>query len=267
MASTSSSTSSADDSHHIRSTSLPTRSHPVIRHAQDEIRKFKTWEASISSIPTADTICSALTKLQVLYECVDSVLSLPLTQKALTHNQYTELVNELLDKSISLMDICGSTRDLVSQVKENARVVQSAMRRRKGEVKLTTSFIKNLKKDANKAMTSLKQIDEKIRGIKPLDLDLHLLSAIKVVRDVGVVRSSVYKSLLLFLSGSFAKPKSSRWLHVHKFIWKGTTDRNEQLEISNEDMVSLFQEMENGLECMFRSLIKTRASLLNVLSC
>ncbi|KAD3640674.1 hypothetical protein R6Q59_003371 [Mikania micrantha] len=257
-------TSSADDTHHTRSTSLPTRPHSVILQAQEEIRKFRTWEASISSVPTADTICSALTKLQVLYECVDSVLSLPLTQQALTHNQYTELVNELLDKSISLMDICGSTRDLVSQVKENARVVQSAMRRRKGEVSLTTSFIKNLKKDCNKAMTSLKQIDEKIGGIKPIDLDLNLLAAIKVVRDVGVVRSSVYKSLLLFLSGSVAKPKSSRWSLLHKLMLK-ETDKKNQLEISSEDMVCLFQEMENGLECMFRSLIKTRASLLNVL--
>ncbi|XP_076903212.1 uncharacterized protein LOC143558214 [Bidens hawaiensis] len=264
MASTSS--PAAEDTHHIRTTSLPTRLHPVIVQAQEEIKKFRTWEVSVSSVPTADTICSALTKLQVLYECVDSVLSLPMTQQALTHNQCTELVNELLDKSISLMDICGSTRDLVSQVKENARVVQSAIRRRKGEVSLTTSFIKNLKKEAKKAMTSLKQIDEKIGTIKPIDMDRHLLAAIKVVRDVGVVRSSVYKSLLLFLSGSVAKPKASRWSLVQKIIRKGTADGNDQLEISNEDMVCLFQEMENGLECMFRSLIKTRASLLNVLS-
>ncbi|KAJ0693744.1 hypothetical protein HanPI659440_Chr15g0600751 [Helianthus annuus] len=131
------STSSPDDTHHTRSTSLPTRSHPIILQAQEEIQKFRTWEASISSVPTADTICSALTRLQVLYECVDSVLSLPLTQQALTQSQYRELVNGLLDKSISLMDICGSTRDLVSQVKENARDVQSALRRRKGEVSLT----------------------------------------------------------------------------------------------------------------------------------
>ncbi|KAI3717096.1 hypothetical protein L1987_68455 [Smallanthus sonchifolius] len=264
MASTSCTT---DDTHHIRSTSLPTRSHPIVLQAQEEIQKFRTWEASISSVPTADTICSALTRLQILYECVDSVLSLPLTQQALTHNQYTELVNELLDKSISLMDICGSTRDLVSQVKENARDVQSALRRKKGEGSLTTSFIKNLKKDAKKAIASLKQIDEKIGDMKPLDLDQHLLSAIKVVRDVGVVRSSVYRSLLLFLSGSVANPKTSRWSLVQKLLQKGTAHRSDKLEISNEDMVSLFQEMENGLECMFRSLIKTRASLLNVLSC
>ncbi|CAI9276403.1 unnamed protein product [Lactuca saligna] len=263
MASTS---SLPDDTHHIRSTSLPTRAHPIILQAQEEICKFRTWEASISSIPTADSICSALTRLQVLYECVDNVLSLPLTQKALTHNQYTKLVNELLDKSISLMDICGSTRDLVSKVKENARDVQSAMRRRKGEVSLTTSFIKNLKKEAKKAMASLKQIDEKIGDMKPLDLDHHLLSAIKVVRDVGVVRSSVYRSLLLFLSGSAPNSTSTKWSIIQKMIQKKPSAGKDPLEISNKDLECLFQEMENGLECMFRSLIKTRASLLNVLS-
>ncbi|GJY79997.1 hypothetical protein Tco_0492748 [Tanacetum coccineum] len=263
MAST---TSSADENHHIRSTSLPTRPHPIILQAQEEISKFRAWEASVSSVPTADSICSALTRLQVLYECVDSVLSMPLTQQALTQNQYTELVNGLLDKSISLMDICGSTRDLVSKVKENARDVQSALRRRKGEGCLTASFIKNLKKDAKKAIASLKQIDEKMGVMKPLDLDLHLLSAIKVVRDVGVVRSSVYRSLLLFLSGSAPKPKASRWSLVQKMIQKGTTERHDLLGLTNEDLVCLFQEMENGLDCMFRSLLKTRTSLLNVLS-
>ncbi|KAJ9536107.1 hypothetical protein OSB04_un000717 [Centaurea solstitialis] len=258
--------SSSENIHHFRSMSLPTISHPSTIQAEEEICKFRTWEASTSSVPTADTICGALNRLQGLYECVDGLLSLPLTQQALTHGQYTRLVNELLDKSISLMDICESTRDLVSQVKENARDIQSAVRRKKGDVSIATSFMKNLKKDTKKAISSLKQIDEKIGGqVPPIDLDHHVLSVIKVVRDVGVVRSSVYRSLLLFLSGSVAKSKSTRWSIVSKMIHKGTAEEKNQVQVFNGDLESLFEEMENGLECMFRSLIKTRASLLNIL--
>lgn len=263
MASTFSSTE--NNIHHFRSMSLPALAHPSTIQAEEEISEFRKWEASTSSVPTADTICGALVRLQGLYECVDTLLSLPLTQQALTHSQYTKLVNELLDKSISLMDICESTRDLVSQVKENARDVQSAVRRKKGDVSIATSFMKNLKKDTKKAISSLKTIDEKIGGMPPIDLDHHVLSVIKVVRDIGVVRSSVYRSLLLFLSGSVAKSKSTRWSIVSKMIHKGTAEEKSQVQIFNGDLESLFEEMENGLECMFRSLIKTRVSLLNIL--
>ncbi|GJS40285.1 hypothetical protein Tco_0565328 [Tanacetum coccineum] len=96
----------------------------------------------------------------------------------------------------------------------------------------------NLKKDVKKAIASLKQIDEKMRVMKPLDLDLHLLSAIKVVREVGVVRSSVYRSLLLFLSGFAPKPKASRWSLVQKMIQKGTTERHDLLGLTNKDLLS-----------------------------
>ncbi|PWA72909.1 hypothetical protein CTI12_AA263890 [Artemisia annua] len=258
--------SSAENVHHFRSMSLPTLAHPSTIQAEEEICEFRKWEASMSSVPTADSLCGALVRLQGLYECVDGLLSLPLTQQALTHSQYTNLVNALLDKSISLMDICESTRDLVSQAKENARDVQSAVRRKKGDVSIATSFMKNLKKDTKKAISSLKQIDEKIGGMPPIDLDHHVLSVIKVVRDVGVVRSSVYRSLLLFLSGSVAKSKSTtRWSIVSKMINKGAVEEKNQVQVFNGDLESLFEEMENGLDSMFRSLIKTRASLLNIL--
>lgn len=258
---------STDNIHHFRSMSLPTLAHPSTIQAEEEICEFRKWEASTSSVVSADNICGALVRLQGLYECVDSLLSLPLTQQALTHSQYTNLVNALLDKSISLMDICESTRDLVSQAKENARDIQSAVRRKKGDVSIATSFMKNLKKDTKKAISSLKQIDEKIGGMPPVDLDHHVLQVIKVVRDVGVVRSSVYRSLLLFLSGSVAKTKGTRWSIVSKMINKGgaAAEEKNQVQVYNGDLESLFEEMENGLECIFRSLIKTRASLLNIL--
>ncbi|KAI3665299.1 hypothetical protein L6452_43923 [Arctium lappa] len=252
--------------HHIRSSSLTSISHPSTIQVEDKICKLKTWEASTSTTPTADAICRGLLSLQGLYDCVDDLLTLPSTQQALTQNRYMKFSNELLDQSISLLDVCGSLRDLLSEVKENVRDVQSAVRRRKDDVRVTTSFIKKLKKDFRKAISSLKHIDDKIGGMPLLDRD-HLLSSVaRVLRDVTVVSTSVFRSLLLLLSGSVAKSKTTRWSVVSNMIPKGTVENKDQLQVFNEELQRHNEEIENGLECMFRRLIKTRASLLNILS-
>ncbi|KAI3665300.1 hypothetical protein L6452_43924 [Arctium lappa] len=229
--------------HHIRSSSLTSISHPSTIQVEDKICKLKTWEASTSTTPTADAICRGLLSLQGLYDCVDDLLTLPSTQQALTQNQYMKFSNELLDQSISLLDVCGSLRDLLSEVKENVRDVQSAVRRRKDD-----------------------HIDDKIGGMPLLDQDHHLSSVARVLRDATVVSTTVFRSLLLLLSGSVAKSKTTRWSVISNMIHKGTVEYKDQLQVFNEKLQRHTEEIEYGLECMFRRLIKTRASLLNILS-
>ncbi|KAJ9564581.1 hypothetical protein OSB04_000547 [Centaurea solstitialis] len=260
MASTS---SSSNNIHHTRSSSLTSGSHPSTLQVEDAISKLKTREASVSTstVPTADAICRGLVSLQGLYDRVDDLLGLPSTQQALTQSQYTKFSNELLDQSISLLDVCGSLRDLLSEVRENVRDVQSALRRRKEDVRISISFIKKLKKDSRKAIASLKHIDDKIGGMPMLDHDLSSVS--RVLREVIVVSTSVFRSLSLFLSGSVANSKTARWSVVSYLIHKETVEYKDQLQVFLECQT---EEIENGLECMFRRLIKTRSSLLNILS-
>ncbi|KAL8200362.1 hypothetical protein R6Q57_011701 [Mikania cordata] len=232
--------------HTIRSISLPTRSHPSTLQVEEEIADFKTWETSISCIPNETTICCGLTSLDRLYTSVDDVLSLSLTQQALSHPRHQKLVDELSDRSMMLLDICGSVRDIVSHVKEHVRDVQSALRRRKEDFIMETLFLKKLMKDVKRGAADLKHIDNHTYGSKPLNLDPHL--------------SSVY-------SMSTSKSKSaSKWTIILKFIQKGTTGSKEQPRICVEALDCSIEGIENGLECLFRKLIKTRASILNILS-
>ncbi|PWA48513.1 hypothetical protein CTI12_AA490120 [Artemisia annua] len=233
---------------------------------EEELTSLKTWEASISCIPDAETICTGLTSLDRLYACVDNLLCLPLSQQALSDHQHEKLVDELQDRSMRLLDICGSVRDLVTQVKEHVRDVQSALRRRKGDFIIDASFLKRLRKDANRSIADMKQIDH-IYGSKPLNLDPYLSSVIRVLRDVSEISISVFGLLLSFLSVSILKPKSSsKWSKVSKFIQKGPAVSKDQLTISIEALDYKIESIEGGLECMFRRLIRTRTSLLNILS-
>ncbi|XP_076903209.1 uncharacterized protein LOC143558211 [Bidens hawaiensis] len=250
----------------IRSISLPTRSHPSTLLIEEELTNLKTWETSISCILDPETICSGLTGMDRLYRCVDNLLSLSLTQQALSHHQHQKLVDELCDRSMVFLDICGSVRDVVSHVKEHVRDVQSALRRRKENFVIETSVLKKLMKGAKKGVSDLKHIDHTY-GPKPLNLDAHLSSVVRVLREVSEISISVFEMLMSFFSVAVSKLKSAtKWSIISKFIQKGTTGCKDQPQICFEALDCSIEVIENGLECMFRKLIKTRTSLLNILS-
>lgn len=289
--------SEANNSHHIRSISLPSRSHPNIVEIDEELRKLKSRD--VSSSCTASTVSSDLLLLEGLYKCIADLLNLPLTQQALSNHQQEKWVDELLDGSVRLLDICGTTRDFMSQIKEHVVDLQSAIRRKKGDLTLATSiskfnsFRRKMKKQAKKLIADLKQVDIKTSCLSIFDLDYHLSEVIRVLKEVSSVSILVFQSLLLFFSSSVSKSKPTKWSLVSKLIQKGTVICEEQLENKSElekvdfaldtydscesEKIEITQErlkelqdgielIETGIECMSRRLIRTRASLLNIIS-
>ncbi|XP_019172101.1 PREDICTED: uncharacterized protein LOC109167535 [Ipomoea nil] len=202
---------------HIRSISFPSRSHPSIQKVEEELTKLKTLQ--VSAAPEAATISSGLLGLEQLYKCMDDLLNLPQTLQALTQYQNKKWVNGILEKSIKLLDICGLARDSISQLTEHLRDLQSSLRRRKGDSSIEaryTSFIKKMNKDAKKSIAAIKKIDDEIDGSTPLDVHRDISSVIKALREASAVSTSIFQSVLLFLSVPILKPKPSRWSLVSK---------------------------------------------------
>ncbi|KAA8532048.1 hypothetical protein F0562_006810 [Nyssa sinensis] len=232
------SSSKSKSHYHIRSISLPCRSHPTTLTIEEKLNQLKTWEALYR--PTAETICQGLSVLEELYKCVDDLYNLPLTQQALSQHQLEKWVDELLDGSVKLLDICGITMDVMSQTKEHIRDVQSALRRRKRDLSIErsitkyTCFRKKTKKDAKKLISALKQVDNKIEALPVLDLDHHVSSVIRVLREVGAMSISIFQTVLLFLSMPISKPRPTRWLLVSKLLHKGAVVCEDQHENVNE---------------------------------
>ncbi|RVW51573.1 hypothetical protein CK203_066550 [Vitis vinifera] len=280
---------------HVRSISLPTRSHPTILKIQKELNKLRSWETSSRSM--SETICTGLSGLEELQKSLDELLSLPSSQQALSHHLNEKWVDELLDGSVRLLDICGSTRDAISQLKQNARDLQSALRRRKGDVCIESSIgnyicsRKKMNKDAKKLLAAMKKMDKETRASPLLDQHHQLSAVIEVLGEVNAISISIFQALLLFLSAPVSKPKPTRWSLVSKFVHKGIVKHEnikelesvdfilsaisggradlEKMQIAHKELETLeasIEGLENGLECMFRRLIKTRASLLNIVS-
>ncbi|KAJ6929720.1 hypothetical protein NC652_013568 [Populus alba x Populus x berolinensis] len=137
-------------------------------------------------------------------------------------------------------------------------------------------------------------MDNRLGASSLLDQDQHLSAVIRVVREVNVISCSIFQSLLLFMSTS-SKPKQSRWSLVSKLMHKGVTTCEEKQEnvneleavyasekaalsqVSDSEKVKTAQkrletlemsidDLESCLERLSRLLIKSRASLLNIIS-
>ena len=294
----------ADSRYHVRSSSLPTRSHPSTVKVEEQLNKLKACEASSSS--QAEKICRGLFGLVELYRCVEELLNLPLTQQALAQYQHEKWVNELLDGSVKYLDICSKASDTVLLMKESVRELQSALRRRKGgefsiegNVAGYTCCRKKMKKEVAKSLSSLKQMENKSGTSPILDLDQHLSAVVRVLREASLITTSIFQQLLLFLSAPVLKPKPTKWSLVSRLAHKGVIvceaqgkkinelesvdiavsnllvqnpskdPEAEKIQSAHKRLEALdmsIEGLENGLGCLFRRLIQTRVSLLNILS-
>ncbi|WJZ86298.1 hypothetical protein VitviT2T_005766 [Vitis vinifera] len=209
---------------HVRSISLPSRSHPTTLKIQEVLNKLKTLEASSTS--TLGAICNGLSRL--------------------------------------LLDICGTVRDVVSKFEENVRDLRSALRRKKRDLCRESSISnyiyskKKMNKDAKKLLAAMKKMDTTAGASPLLDQDQQLSTVIRVLTE-GIVSCE-------------EKHDNVKELENMDFALRAVSSERADLEtmqIAHKGLEALefsIEGLDNGLECMFRHLIKTRASLLNIIS-
>jgi len=64
------------------------------------------------------------------------------TQKVISHHRGDKCVEEVLDGSVRILDMCGLTKDTVLQIKENVQALHSGLQRSKGHLSVETSVAK-----------------------------------------------------------------------------------------------------------------------------
>ncbi|KAI5315205.1 hypothetical protein L3X38_044381 [Prunus dulcis] len=279
---------------HTRSNSFPSRSHPVLQEVDELLCRLRSSEATSAS---SSSISHKLSGLQDLHDCVDRLLQLPLTQQALAQEQNEKWANELLDGSLRLLDVSSSAKDAILQTKECVQDLQSIIRRRGGETGLTSEVRKYLtsrkmvKKAIQKAMKNLKGTENR-STFSALNKDDETFSVVSKLREVEAITLAVFESLLSFISGPKSQPSSwslvSKMMQSKKVACEEATEINEFAEVDAalnslirhkaskpsaddarnqlDQLESCIQDQEQGLECLFRQMIKTRVSLLNILN-
>ncbi|CAN1770847.1 hypothetical protein LINPERHAP1_LOCUS11719 [Linum perenne] len=247
---------------HARSNSFPSRAHPIVSEFDEQLCRLRQSQAASTS--SSSSISHKLSGLQDVYDCVDKLIQLPSTQQAMIHDQ-NEL-NELLDGSLRMLDMCNTAKDALSQMKESVAELQSAIRRRQSDLVAETKRYLNSRKTVKKA------IQKALKGMETNNVE-----AISMLREAESIVVEVLESLMSFITQSTSK--SSSWSLVSKLIASKKTSTNEFAEVdaclktskSSEEIQAhlknlqpCIQDLEEGVESLFRCLIKTRASILNV---
>ncbi|XVE67266.1 hypothetical protein DITRI_Ditri08aG0146700 [Diplodiscus trichospermus] len=109
--------------YHARSNSFPSRSHPLTSEVDEHLTRL----ASSESASTSSSLNHKLSSLQDLHDCIDKLLQLPLTQQILAQEKQREYVDELLNGSVRLLDLCATVKDALLQLKESTLELQSIL--------------------------------------------------------------------------------------------------------------------------------------------
>ncbi|KAG4939111.1 hypothetical protein JHK86_045252 [Glycine max] len=62
--------------------------------------------------------------------------------KVISRHRGDKCVEEVLDGSVRILDMCGLTKDTILQIKENVQALHSGLRRSKGHLSVETSVAK-----------------------------------------------------------------------------------------------------------------------------
>ncbi|KAG9147997.1 hypothetical protein Leryth_003585 [Lithospermum erythrorhizon] len=286
-----SSTQRTKKTFHVRSTSLPCRSHPLISQLKDQINELKSLVSTKQETRSTAWLCDFLIRLKAIHESLDDLLQLPQTRESLRGN--VEFVEKLLEDFLQFVDVFGIFQTLVLTLKEEHVGAQVALRR-KDDAKMVL-YIKGLKKIAKE----IERLEEWMQSIGNYhftpasstfqhgDIDAEIVEAIIDVSEVTVVISN---ALFSGISSSLPLRKAS-WVGLSL---GGKTKRvraeegiQEFLQLQFENLINLKKKgdedfkmvvkkmrsiedcivgIESGTEKVFRSLISSRVSLLNVLT-
>ncbi|KAL7175020.1 hypothetical protein ACSBR2_028761 [Camellia fascicularis] len=98
-----------------------------------------------------------------LHNSANNLLHSPIIQHALVHHKQEKFVHDVSEASLRMLDVCGTTKDVLSLVKDHLQDLQSMFRRIPiGETEIENKFAdynphrKKLKKEMLKRMRLLK---------------------------------------------------------------------------------------------------------------
>ncbi|KAF8047919.1 hypothetical protein N665_2766s0004 [Sinapis alba] len=256
---------------HVRSNSFPSRTHPQAAHVNEQLARLRSSEEASTS--SSSSICQRINNIQELHESLDKLICLPVTQQALSQEQNKKAVEQLLDGSLRILDLCNMSKDGLSEMKESLMEIQSILRRKRGdlseEVKKYLALRKAVKRTFQKVQKSLKVAHSEDKNEESL----------AVFGEAEAVTTALFDSLFSYISGS---KTCGKWSAVSKLMNKKKitceAQANEFTRVDSEFqsektlkmedvqiLESFIQDLEDGLESLSKSLIKYRVSILNTL--
>ncbi|XP_037418536.1 uncharacterized protein LOC119282406 [Triticum dicoccoides] len=237
--------SSSDMAFHQRSTSLPSRPHVSETEVELELQSL---EASISSSNSISTMCDGLRTLANIYDGLEEIICLPSNQ--VCSSQQRSMLDGEMDGSLELLDLCSAMQEIFVEMKAIIQELQVALR--KGDDATTQAKIQSYTRLVKKSKNLFKKTAKKASA------DCSMVMLLAKAREISV---SLLESTLHLLSKQIEMPKQS--LVSKAFHKKKAAVCKEEQLLGLECSIG---DLESGAGHLFRKLVQSRVSLLNILS-
>ncbi|XP_078161796.1 uncharacterized protein LOC144557142 [Carex rostrata] len=249
-------------SYHVRSVSLPCRSHPLISNLEEQIQAVRSWTANPDR--SLSWIEAGLAKIEMLHIALEDFLQLTQTQETL--RQATSL-DQLLDDILQLVDTYDSFVLTIVNLKQCNSEAQSSVRRQDG-VQMSSSL-----RSQRKIEKEMSQLTSALRGLTKCR-NLAPASDAKELEIAGImmeaIRTTAFASIALFTETRALSTKATTALKPFRklMVNSNATKRATKEEINAMGELEEFEKCISNVECcterVFRSLICIRVSLLNI---
>ncbi|KAE8781682.1 hypothetical protein D1007_45076 [Hordeum vulgare] len=233
---------------HLRSASTP--SSPRSNNTQVE-QQLQSLSATVSSPSTTiDSMSQSLRRLADIYSCIEKMICTPSSQVSLCQTLQRMAVEAELGRSLVVLDLCNAMQETFMELKMTVQELLLVLKRgddASGQVKAYVRL-------AKKAQKQFKKISKKTAS------DNNGCRVVMLMAEAREITISLLESTSSILSKQIEMPK---WSLVSRTSQKSKVMCEEEqlraLECSIEDL-------EGGVELLYRRLIQNRVSLLNALS-
>ncbi|XP_047977843.1 uncharacterized protein LOC125219807 [Salvia hispanica] len=268
---------------HVRSASLPCRTHPIISHLRDEISDLHSWSADAR---TSSWLCDGLRRLKSVHESLDDLLHLPQTRDSLRTAESNHLIEKLLEDFLRFVDVHGTFQTLLLRLKEEHSAAQIAVRRKDDAgVAARSKNLGKIAKEIGKLSSDFASVgksadpprkvyDEEAEILDVIDGVVEATVAVSNALFGGISSSAAFRKAPCMGLGFGRKTKNVRVEGgIREFQELDLENLRKKAEEDVKNASKKMREMEDRIleieECgerAFRSLINTRVSLLNVLT-
>ncbi|BAT06603.1 Os08g0553000, partial [Oryza sativa Japonica Group] len=234
-----------DMAFHQRSISLPSR---PLSKVEEELHSI---EACISSPSlTIETISDGLRRLGDIYSSIEEIMCLPSNQ--VCSSEQRRLLDGEMECSLELLDLCNAMNEVFTELKAIIQDLQVSLR--KGDDAVLQAKIQSyirLVKKAKKHFKTVKKVASNKEDCK----------IVKLLSEAREITTSLFQSTVHLLSKQIEMPKLS-------LISRAFQKKN--LVVCNEEQLQVLEccigDLEAGAGLLFRRLVQSRVTLLNILS-
>ncbi|XP_052134734.1 uncharacterized protein LOC127753293 [Oryza glaberrima] len=257
-----------------RSASLPREhSHPVVARLDGGISALRSWSAAAARLSgvDGDGRCDGLALVEDVLEVLGELLGLPQAAAAIHRAAGGAACERALDGFLALADAYGTFESAVLALRQSAAELRAGARRGDGATVATALRAhRRTERELCRLAAAMRHAVRRTPAAASRTANDADGEVVGIVAEAAAVTAAASEAIFLRCAAmsrdvsamvqTAASHKWLAWLGVTRAAKKAASPALEKLE----ELEECIGEMESGSEKVFRRLLQTRVSLLNI---